>query len=84
MSDNSFGSTFGPSAPGAINLISGDTGNVGLQINGAATDGDTVSDGKGGFVVDRGPAAVLRRLLDARRRFAYRQEHRRRVDRSRP
>ena len=41
--------TFGPSAPGAINLISGDTGDVGLQINGAATDGDTVSDGKGGF-----------------------------------
>ena len=28
MSDNSFGTTFGPSAPGAINLISGDTGNV--------------------------------------------------------
>jgi len=49
MSDNYFGATFGPSAPGAINLVSGDTGNVGLQINGAATDGDTVSDGKGGF-----------------------------------
>ena len=49
MSDNYFASTFGPSAPGAINLVSGDTGNVGLQINGAATDGDTVSDGKGGF-----------------------------------
>ena len=28
MSDNSFGTTFGPSAPGAINLVSGDTGNV--------------------------------------------------------
>ena len=26
MSDNSFGTTFGPSAPGAINLASGDTG----------------------------------------------------------
>ena len=49
MSDNYFASTFGPSAPGAINLVSGNTGNVGLQINGAATDGDTVSDGKGGF-----------------------------------
>src|ERR1022692_2350499 len=48
MSDNSFGTTFGPSAPGAINLISGDTGNVGLMINGAATNGDTVSDGNGG------------------------------------
>jgi phospholipase C len=48
MSDNSFGTTFGPSAPGAINLVSGDTGGVGQQINGAATDGDTVSDGEGG------------------------------------
>ncbi|HLN15083.1 MAG TPA: alkaline phosphatase family protein, partial [bacterium] len=28
MSDNSYGTTFGPSAPGAINLVSGDTGNV--------------------------------------------------------
>ncbi|MBV8950055.1 MAG: phospholipase, partial [Actinobacteria bacterium] len=48
MSDNSFGTTFGPSSPGAINLVSGDTGGVGTQINGAATDGDTVPDGKGG------------------------------------
>ncbi|MHB8241645.1 MAG: phospholipase C [Solirubrobacteraceae bacterium] len=28
MSDDSFGTTFGPSAPGAINLVAGDTGNV--------------------------------------------------------
>jgi len=49
MSDNSFGTTFGPSAPGAVNLVSGDTGGVGLQINGAGTDGDTVADGQGGF-----------------------------------
>ena len=28
MSDNSYGTTFGPSSPGAINLVSGDTGNV--------------------------------------------------------
>ena len=49
MSDNFFGTTFGPSAPGAINLVSGDTGDVGLQINGADTDGDTVPDGQGGY-----------------------------------
>jgi phospholipase C len=49
MSDNSFGTTFGPSSPGAINLVSGDTGNVGLTINGANTNGDTISDGKGGL-----------------------------------
>ena len=49
MSDNSFGTTFGPSAPGALNLVSGDTGNVGKTINGADTNGDTVADGKGGL-----------------------------------
>ncbi len=49
LSDNFFGTTFGPSSPGAINLVSGNTGNVGLQINGANTDGDTVPDGKGGY-----------------------------------
>ncbi|MDT4975754.1 MAG: phospholipase [Pseudonocardiales bacterium] len=48
MSDNSFGTTFGPSSPGAINLVAGDTGGVDKMINGAATNGDTVADGKGG------------------------------------
>jgi phospholipase C len=48
MSDNSFGTTFGPSSPGAINLVSGNTGGVGQMINGAAANGDTVADGKGG------------------------------------
>jgi phospholipase C len=48
MSDNSFGTTFGPSAPGAVNLVSGNTAGVGLMINGADVNGDTVSDGKGG------------------------------------
>jgi phospholipase C len=48
LSDSSYDTTFGPSSPGAINLVSGDTGNVGLTINGAATNGDTVSDGHGG------------------------------------
>jgi len=51
MSDNSFGTTFGPSSPGAINLVSGDTGGVGLMINGADTDGDTVPDGQGGHTL---------------------------------
>ena len=49
MSDNSFGTTFGPSSPGAINLASGDTGGVARAIRGAATDGDVVADGHGGF-----------------------------------
>jgi len=48
MSDNSFNTTFGPSSPGAINLVSGNTGNVDKMINGADTNGDTVPDGVGG------------------------------------
>jgi phospholipase C len=48
MSDNSFGTTFGPSSPGAINLASGDTGGVARAIRGAATE-DVVADGHGGF-----------------------------------
>ena len=55
MSDNSFNTTFGPSAPGALNLISGNTGGVGLMINGAATNGGTVPDGKGGNTVIEDP-----------------------------
>jgi phospholipase C len=51
MSDNSFGTTFGPSSPGALNLVSGDTGGVGQMINGADTDGDTVPDGVGGHTL---------------------------------
>jgi phospholipase C len=47
MSDNSFNTTFGPSAPGAINLISGQTNGVDKAINGALTNGDTVPGGPG-------------------------------------
>src|SRR4029077_19968811 len=46
MSDNSFDTTFGPSSPGAINLVSGNTGTVGLMIKGP---NNTVADGKRGF-----------------------------------
>ena len=40
MNDNSFGTTFGPSAPGAINLIAGHNDGVivGSEVNGANTD----------------------------------------------
>jgi phospholipase C len=47
MSDNSFNTTFGPSSPGAINLISGQTNGVDKAINGALTNGDTVPGGPG-------------------------------------
>ncbi|MDP9073705.1 MAG: phospholipase, partial [Actinomycetota bacterium] len=55
LSDNSFGTTFGPSAPGAINLISGNTGTVGTMINGADVNGDTVANGTGGSSVLEDP-----------------------------
>jgi phospholipase C len=40
MSDNSFGSTYGPSSPGAINLVSGNTGTVdpSKEIRGVSKD----------------------------------------------
>ncbi|MBV9837750.1 MAG: alkaline phosphatase family protein [Solirubrobacterales bacterium] len=57
MSDNSYGTTFGPSAPGAINLISGDTGNVDSAHEANAPsvststspNGDITPDGNGGY-----------------------------------
>jgi phospholipase C len=57
MSDNSFGTTFGPSSPGAINLASGDTGGVDLAhtannpsiATAANPNADLTPDGHGGF-----------------------------------
>ncbi|MGC2249485.1 MAG: alkaline phosphatase family protein [Acidobacteriaceae bacterium] len=44
MNDNSFGTTFGPSTIGAINLISGQTNGVSDEIN---ARGDLISGGNG-------------------------------------
>jgi phospholipase C len=48
MNDNSYGTNFGPSTDGAVNLISG-------QLNGVTDDvnpgGDTISDGNGGLTL---------------------------------
>lgn len=57
MSDNSWGTTYGPSAPGAINLIAGDTGEVDTahEANSpsvatpTAPNADLTPDGQGGF-----------------------------------
>ncbi len=57
LGDNSFGTTFGPSSPGAINLISGNTGNVDTthQANNppistsTSPNGDLTADGNGGY-----------------------------------
>ena len=45
MSDNSYGTNFGPSTDGAINLISGQTNGVTTDVN---TGGATIGDGNGG------------------------------------
>lgn len=46
LNDNSYGSTFGPSTVGALNLISGQTNGVTDYPNAAS---DVVSDGDGGY-----------------------------------
>ena len=52
MNDNSYGTGFGPSTPGALNLVSGNT-NGAINISGAphSAAGDVVADGAGGFSV---------------------------------
>ena len=46
LNDHSFGTTFGPSTPGALNVISGQTNGV---INPTNVAADIVADGQGGF-----------------------------------
>ncbi|HEX4005517.1 MAG TPA: alkaline phosphatase family protein [Acidobacteriaceae bacterium] len=48
MNDNAYGTNFGPSTVGAINLISGQTGGVDLADSSNASS-KMVSDGSGGF-----------------------------------
>ena len=48
MSDNSYSTTFGPSTPGAINLISGQTNGVVATLNGT---GDEVDGGDGSLTL---------------------------------
>ncbi len=48
MSDNSYDTNFGPSTPGAINVISGQTNGVTDQTN---AGGDVIADGAGGFTL---------------------------------
>jgi len=57
MSDNSFGSTFGPSTPGAIELISGQTNGITDQINA----GNTIIEGGDGTYTIEVPSGVKRK-----------------------
>ncbi|SEG13605.1 phospholipase C [Bryocella elongata] len=56
MNDHSFGTTFGASTQGAINLISGQTNGAKVILSGAASG--TIADGQGGLTLigDEDPA----------------------------
>jgi hypothetical protein len=57
MSDISYGTTFGPSSPGAVNLVSGDTGAVDMahtannpsMASAASPKADLTADAQGGY-----------------------------------
>ncbi|HEY1392245.1 MAG TPA: alkaline phosphatase family protein [Methylibium sp.] len=60
MSDNSYGTTFGPSTVGALNLISGQTNgvittNAVAKVTGSNIDGELSADGNGGISVTGDP-----------------------------
>ncbi|HXC08169.1 MAG TPA: alkaline phosphatase family protein, partial [Steroidobacteraceae bacterium] len=48
MNDNSYDTNFGPSTPGAINLVSGQTNGVTTDVN---PGGSTIGDGNGGLTL---------------------------------
>ena len=55
MSDNSYGTTFGPSTPGALNLISGQTNGVSVS---RASTGDVTDGGSGSITVIGDPDPI--------------------------
>jgi phospholipase C len=55
MSDNSYGTTFGPSTPGALNLVSGQTNGVSATLNGT---GDETGGGDGSLTVIGDPDPI--------------------------
>ena len=56
LSDNSYNSNFGPSTPGALNLVSGQTNGVVDTLNGPSSD--WVDDGYGGLTVVGDPDPI--------------------------
>jgi len=55
LSDNSYSTTFGPSTPGALNLVSGQTNGVTQTLNGTA---DEVDGGNGSLTVIGDPDPI--------------------------
>jgi phospholipase C len=52
LNDNSYGTQFGPSSPGAVNLISGQTNGINQNTVLNANAADEVADGQGGFTLN--------------------------------
>ncbi|TSA17934.1 MAG: hypothetical protein D4R72_03355 [Nitrosopumilales archaeon] len=59
MSDHSFSTTFGPSTPGMLNLISGQTGGASPNIPDAVANGAVIGDPDGAFDDCSNPANGL-------------------------
>ena len=55
MSDNSYGTTFGPSTPGVLNLVSGQTNGVIATLNGTGDEANGGSDGSLTMINDADP-----------------------------
>ena len=51
LNDNSYNSNFGPSTPGALNLIAGQTNGIGAHSATALTSSAVVADGQSGFTL---------------------------------
>ncbi|HTC34462.1 MAG TPA: alkaline phosphatase family protein [Bryobacteraceae bacterium] len=52
LNDNSYDTQFGPSSPGAVNLISGQTNGINQSTVVNANSGDEIADGQGGFTLN--------------------------------
>jgi len=55
MSDNSYGTTFGPSSPGVVNLVSGQTNGVTKTLNGTSDEVNGGPDGSLTLIGDADP-----------------------------
>ena len=80
MSDNSYGSTFGPSTPGAINLVSGQTNGVVDIRNGK---GGLADGGNGSFTLisDPDPVGDVCSHYHSHARLHVRPQHRQSAER---